>query len=150
MVSDLQTPSEPGLDYLVHNLSLMSDQWASRQLVGQIEMGSAIFEKMSQVTRDRPGVHLATLKGHRAWQVHRTDNDYAVSHDLLAGLGQRAVPALLGGEVHNDGSWPHAADHLLGNEDGSALPGNQGCRDDHVGGGHVLGHHFLLLLVERL
>src|SRR5713226_4817558 len=150
MVCDLQTRSEPGLNYLVHNLSLMSDQRASGQLVGQIEMRSSVFQKMNKIIRDGPGIHLAALKRHRAWQVHRTDNDYAVSHDFFPGLGQRAVPALLGGEVNNDGSRPHPADHFLGNEDGSTLPWNQGRRDDDVGGGHILGHHFLLFLVELL
>ena len=39
-------------------------------------------------------------------------------------------------------------DHLLGDEDRCALPGNQRRRDDDVSGGHVLRHHFLLLLIE--
>src|SRR5258708_12738090 len=73
-----------------------------------------------------------------------------MSDDLLPGFGQRAVSALLGRKVQNDGAWPHAADHLLGYEDGSALPRDQRGGDDHVGGGHILGHHFLLLLVELL
>src|SRR5256885_4594513 len=51
-------------------------------------------------------------------------------------------------KVHNDGAWSHTADHLLGYEDGSPLPGNQRRRDDDVGRSHILGHHFLLLLVE--
>src|SRR5256885_14237066 len=51
-------------------------------------------------------------------------------------------------KVHNDGAWSHTADHLLGYEGGSPLPGNQRRGDDDVGRGHILGHHFLLLLVE--
>src|SRR5205807_7295802 len=79
-----------------------------------------------------------------------TDNHHAVSDDLPTSLGQRAVSALLGRKVHNDGACPHTADHLLSDEDGSALPGNQRRGDNHVCRSYIPGHHFLLLLVELL
>src|SRR5438445_12630986 len=108
-MSDLRTSLELGPDDFVENFSPMGDQRTPCQLVLQIEMGSPVFEQMNKVIGDGPGVHLASLKRHGARQVHGTDNHHAVSDDLLTGLGQRAVSALLGGKVHNDGACPHSA-----------------------------------------
>src|SRR5205809_4887667 len=99
MACDFPNRSEPSLDYLVHNLSLVCDQRTARQLVFQVEMESSVSEKMNEIIRDGSGVHLATLKRHRTWQVHRTDSDHAMSKDLLPGFVQLAVSALLGGMV---------------------------------------------------
>src|SRR5439155_677360 len=98
-------------------------------------MESPVFEKMCEIIRDGPGVHLTGLKRDCAWQVHGTDDDYTMSHDLPPGLGESAVSALLGCKVQNDGAWPHTANHFLGDEDGSALPGHQRRRDDDIGRG---------------
>ena len=84
------------------DLSLMGNQRAACQFIIQVEMRSPVLEKVSQVTCNGPGIHLAPLKRHRAWQVQRTDNDYAVLHDFLPGLGEGAVSALLGSKVHDD------------------------------------------------
>src|SRR5258708_32587672 len=148
MACDFRTRSEPSPDYVVHNLSPVGDQRPPCQLVIHVEMGFSVFEKVYEIARYRSCVHLTGLKRHCARKVQRTDDDPPVSHDLSPGLGQRAVSALLGRKVQNDGAWPHTADHFLGDEDRSALPGNQRCGDDDVSGSHVFGHHFLLLAVE--
>src|SRR6266851_5561886 len=132
MACDFPNRSEPTLDYLVHNLSLVCDQRTARQLVFQDEMESSVFEKMNEIIRDSPGVHLTGMKRDCAGQVDGTDDDYTVSHDLSPGLGESAVSALLGRKVQNDGARPHTVNHFLGDEDGSPLPRNQRRGNDDV------------------
>src|SRR5713101_4693380 len=90
------------------------------------------------------------MERNRAREVDWPENDHAVPQDFPAGFGEGAVPALLGSKIDDDRAWPHAPDHLLGNENRGALTGDERCGDDNVRCPHVLRHHLLLLPVELL
>src|SRR5712692_6489863 len=90
------------------------------------------------------------MERNRAREVDWPENDHAVPQDFPAGFGEGAVPALLGSKIDDDRAWPHAPDHLLGDEDRGELTGDERCRDDNVRRRHVLRHQLLLLPVELL
>ena len=77
--------------------------------------------------------HLGRAGGHGGRQVGVTDDQHAVLHDFLAGLGQLAVPARLGGEVDDDRAGAHGLDHLLGDQAWRRTPWDQGGGDDRIG-----------------
>ena len=56
-----------------------------------------------------------------------------MGHNFFAGLGQRAVAALVDGHVHNNGAGGHGFDHFLSDQHRSELAGNQRGENHHVG-----------------
>ena len=69
---------------------------------------------------------------HRARQVQQAEDDHVLAHDLLAGLGQLAVAARLGGQIDDHRPGSHPADGRGGDELRRGTARNQRCRDDDV------------------
>jgi len=67
---------------------------------------------------------------------------------FLAVLGQLAVAARVGGDVHDDGPLAHALDHRFRDQLGRGATGHLRGRDDHVGGRDPGRDDALLLLQE--
>ena len=90
-------------------------------------------------------VELARVLRHLRRRVARADQGHGVPHDRLAGLGQLAVAARVGGQID---------DHRAGRASirpsppsrgaGAGRPGHQGRRDHDVGVGDVRGRQLLL------
>ena len=93
------------------------------------------------------------MERHRRREVRLADDRDAVADDRLAGLGQGAVAAGLGGEVDDDRAGPHAGDCVLRDEDRCGPAGDERRRDHGVRLLHVEGHELplalLLVLGER-
>src|SRR5215813_13396808 len=113
-------------------------------------MDSPLFDKVQQETREIPCVHLTGVKGHGAGEVCGPDYEHAATVDLLAGLRESTVSALVSGKIYDDGAGPHPADHLSSYEDGRPLTRNKGRCNDDIRSRDALSHHLLLLPVELL
>ena len=74
-------------------------QRAAHHLVGQIEMEVAGAAQVGEQVRQVVAVQQARRRRQPARQVGVAEDVHAVALDDLAGLGQRAVAAVLGGQV---------------------------------------------------
>src|SRR5438093_4113585 len=118
---------QEGLYRLVKDLSLKRYQRPTRQLVAEVEVNSSILEQMHEELGDVSGVHLTGVERDGAGKVGGAKNGHTVANDLLARLSESAVTALLGGQIDDDGAWPHRLDHFLGDEDWGTLSRDE-CR----------------------
>ena len=73
------------------------------------------------------------------------DDRHAAAHDHLAGHGQLAVPARLGGEVDDDRARPHASTAAAGISFGAGRPGIAAVVINASNSGHPLLELLLLL-----
>jgi hypothetical protein len=132
--------------------AVLDDGQAADGLVFHIDVDHAVLGlaqllgEAEQVGR----VERRGLPGQAADQVGVADEGDAVLHHGLAGLGQLAVAALLGGHVDDDAARLHALHHLGGDQPGRRLAGDQGGGDDDVHFPGLLGVHLALGLLEAL
>ena len=127
-------------------LALVEHHGAAVDLVLEVEHDVAlvlvpdVFEEVV----DGGGVELARLRGHAAREVGVADDEHAeLLRDLVA-LGEGAVAALLGREVHDHRAVLHAHDRAGRDELRRGHAGHDGRRDDDVRVLGVLGDEGLL------
>ena len=77
------------------------------------------------------GEQEAGMGRHARGRIGHAHNVHAVVVHHLAGLGQFAVAARVGGHVDHDGTLGHPVHHGLGEEDRGGAPGHGGRGDDH-------------------
>ena len=90
------------------------------------------------------------MGGHGGRRVGEPAHHHAVVHELLAGLGQLAVPARVGGHVDHHRSLGHALDHGRGHEDGGPAPGTAAVVMTTSAGRHLVADQLALAGQELL
>ena len=94
------------------HFALVSDQGVAGDLIFQVQIQLAVLGQVQQKCGDVLAVHLAGVIRDRGRQVGRAQDRDAVNVDGFVGLGQLAVAASLGGQVHNYRASSHAVDHF--------------------------------------
>ena len=70
--------------------------------------------------------------GTHGGQIHRANDGDACMLNRLARSGERAIAALLGGQVNDHRAGRSCSHHLSGNEERRALAKDLGRADDHI------------------
>ena len=114
---------------------------SSSQSSDELAFRGEVQEERADVAR----VELARVEGHRRREVRVPIDGHASVLDDLAGHGDLAVPAGLGGEVDDDRARAHALDRARRDELRRRTAGNRGGRDHDVEVGNPLLERRLLL-----
>ncbi len=93
---------------------------------------------------DVAGVEAARVVRHGGRRIAVADDRDVLVHDGLAGHGQLAVAARLGGQVDDHRAGPHRGDHVGGDELRRGAARHERGRDDDVAAGDVLGEQLAL------
>ena len=135
-------------------LPILEDDRPSDDLVLEVDTPLLRAAHVAQQVREVRSIELARERRETAWKVDVSHDGHAATYHDFARPRERAVSAVFGGEVHDDGARPHAPHHLFGDERRRGPARNEGRRDDDVDvfrlpaeeghlGGDELGAHLL-------
>src|SRR5271163_2989148 len=97
----------PALVLVITDLAPMRDEHRAGDPIVDVEIERALFDDMLDQRLDIAAVHLAGVGGYRRRQVADSANLDTAGIDRLAVVGELAVAAGLGGQIHDDGARLH-------------------------------------------